>query len=517
MDLRTSYPPLQVIPRLWDYYTQHVDNMLKVVYKPDVARVVANASNGLRINASEETLLFAIWYAVIASSTTEECQSLYGMSRKPLLHTYRASLEQALKQADWLTTQEVTVLQSLAIYLVFAQDNSRSTWTICGISISLAQAIGLHMEDHSSLFTPIETEVRRRVWWSLAQIDVRVSEGCGLEPHVPLIMSAPLPLHANDVDIEPKSPRQRVLPRNERCEMTLTLIKIEMAQTKLRFKRAQYGLCATNKDEGNQIVNHQIQRYKEIYMGYFTDTSDFSRLCALGLRLVMARLWKLMYDASLSDGPEDKDILDESLLRYNANVLEISHQMPDRYRKFGWFFRCKYTQWHALAYLLVQLSKHTQGPAVDRAWEVVNAFFGTWDEHNSLLAQGITSVVSSTRNNSMWQPLLKMLLKAQASRRQALQLSHETAITPSTLESDSNTTPTTPSEPFGNSEQRIWSMGHDRDGILGDAFLGQPPDFGEEMNWEQIDAWVDNFQTGIAQECHWLGGEQTALGALDWS
>ncbi|KAF1967774.1 hypothetical protein BU23DRAFT_284992 [Bimuria novae-zelandiae CBS 107.79] len=515
-DLRTLYPPLQAIPKLWDYYTQHVDNMLKVIYKPDVARIIADASKGLRIGASEETLLFAIWYAAIASSTSETCQALYGIGKKPLVHKYRASFEQALKQANWLSTQEVTVLQSLAIYLVFAQENSRSTWMICGISISLAQAVGLHMEDHSFPFTPVETEVRRRVWWSLAQIDVRVSENCGLEPHIPLVMSAPLPLHVNDIDIEPNIYGQCVLPRDELTEMTLTLIKIEMTQTKLRFKRAHFGPSTTN-EEKDAVINEQIQRYREVYFKYFTDTSEFSRVCALGLRLLMARLWKLMYDGSRSQEPEDKDVLDEPLLRYNADVLEISHQLPNRYRQFGWFFRCKYTQWHALAYLLVQLCKHTSGPAVDRAWEVINAFFGTLEEHNSLIARGFINIVTANKKNSLWQPLLVMLLKAQASRRKALQTPKRTADTPSTLESDSNTTATTPNETLGESEPSSWPISQDQEGILGDAFLGQSLDFGEEMNWEQIDAWVDNFQAGIARESGMLSGEQSALGALDWS
>ena len=373
-DLRSLYPAPSTIPILWDYYIHNVDSLFKLIYKPDVSRMITDVSNGLCVDDSAETLMFAIYYAAIASTPCDTCQSRYGTDKRILVHKFRVALEKSLLKANWMTTQEIAVIQSLVIWLVFASETSRSTWIICGIVMSLAQAQGLHMESSSFSLTLIESEVRRRVWWMLCQIDVRVSDNCGLEPHVPLTTNIQLPLHINDADLEKYRCADDIELRDERTEMTVTLVKLEMVQAKLRFRR--YKILLSSGEDRDSVIHHQLQRYRDIYLKYFDDDSEYSRFCCLGIRFIMARLWKLMYDASREQEPIDLSELDEPLLRYNADILEIAYQLPDRYRQFGWFFRCKYTQWHALAYLLIQLCKHTQGAAVERAWEVVDAVIG---------------------------------------------------------------------------------------------------------------------------------------------
>lgn len=97
--------------------------------------------------------------------------------------------------------------------------NARLTWMISGTSLSLAQAMGLHSDSASFCLGPIETEVRRRVWWSLCQLDNRISDDCGLEIHVPVLsMDTKLPLHVDDADLllQPCNDARSQEPRMER-------------------------------------------------------------------------------------------------------------------------------------------------------------------------------------------------------------------------------------------------------------------------------------------------------------
>ncbi|KAJ4298242.1 hypothetical protein N0V90_006141 [Kalmusia sp. IMI 367209] len=516
-DLRPYYPASDVAPKLWEYYTQHVDIMNKILYKPDVLPLIMHASNGVPVDAANETLLFGIWYSVVASTSGEQCISLHGAEKKSLLRRYRYALEQSLIQAGWMTTQRIVVLQSISLYLVFAAENSRSTWMLCGIAISLAQAMGLHTDSTSFSLTPVETEVRRRVWWRLCQVDVRVSENCGLEPHVPFNMDTKLPLNINDSDLDTGC-KEDVTSRDELTEMTLSLIKIEMAYTNLRFKRAQCGLSPVGKEERDNVIKDQLQRYREVYLKYFDGPSEFLRICSLGTRLVMARLWKHMHDASQPKDVIDTNELNEPLLLYNADVLEIANQLPDKYRQYGWFFRCRYTQWHAITYILIQLCKHTRGTAVDRAWEVINAVFGDLDENSTCPASGLAEILIAARKNHLWEAVLRLLKKVRYERAQALQSKEEAYNTPSTLNSisDINTNSTGLTEQLMDPCPAEYVTVQNLDGMLGDPFLGQSVDFGEEMNWEQIDAWVQDFQASLSQSDAIDCQETDALGALEW-
>ena len=121
------------------------------------------------------------------------------------------------------------------------------------------------------------------------------------------------------------------------------------------------------------------------------------------------------------------------------------------------------------------------------------------------------------RKNSLWQPLLNMLAKARYSRAKALQSPRAMVDTPLTLESDSNTNVTTPNAPSLSSWPDGQSTDQNRQGILGDPFFGQSLDFGEEMNWEQIDAWVNNFQAELTQDEEMIHVEnKDTLNALNW-
>lgn len=104
---------------LWEYYTLNVDILVKILYKPSVDLLVRNASRDAeRIDAPTEALLFAIWLASVKTMSAEECTRLHREDRSVLIPRYRHGLEQALEQANWMTTQEIVVLQALILHLV---------------------------------------------------------------------------------------------------------------------------------------------------------------------------------------------------------------------------------------------------------------------------------------------------------------------------------------------------------------------------------------------------------------
>ena len=67
-----------------------------------------------------------------------------------------------------------------------------------------------------------------------------------------------------------------------------------------------------------------------------------------------------------------------------------------------------WVQWHALAVALAELCSRTEGPDVDRAWEVVDYSFQTYAD-----------IVADTERGMLWQPIEKLMKKAKQNRHLA--------------------------------------------------------------------------------------------------
>ncbi len=120
----------------------------------------------------------------------------------------------------------------------------------------------------------------------------------------------------------------------------------------------------------------------------------------------------MIYDASPQTDGEMHGQVNEPLLLYNADILEIANQLPETFRQFGWFFRCKYTQWHATACILTQLCHYSHGPAVDRAWAVLDEVFNGWEGNRNEMEAGLSGLPKGHKSNALWEPFLNLLRRA---------------------------------------------------------------------------------------------------------
>ena len=358
---------------------------------------------------------------------------------------------------------------------------------LSGMAMNIAQAMGLHRDGTCFSLNSVETEERRRLWWSLCQLDSRVSVDCGLEPHIPLTMDTKLPLHINDSDLE-AGVEQEITFRTEFTEMTVSLIKIELAKTTLKVKRPQCELPPLSKEGAATLLREQIGRYEDTYLQYLNERSQFNRFCYLGTWLIITKLWRMRYEITERNEAAGYDEVKDRLISYNTDILEIAHQLPGKSRQFGWFFGCKYSQWHAMAYILIGLCKYPQGPIVDRAWVVLNAVFSDHDRDDQADTGNSNGARKSDTHNILWRPLLRLFERAQCVRKQASQVCQDmnsSSDAPPTLDSGYVTSDLTPSE---NDFQTY------QDDVSGDPFFGFGPDFGEEMKLDEMESWIQSVQ-----------------------
>ena len=74
-----------------------------------------------------------------------------------------------------------------------------------GVAIRIAQRMGIHSEPALAKCTPLEAEMRRRLWWSLILFDTRIGEISNsktitLDP----TWDCKVPLNVNDFDLRPE-------------------------------------------------------------------------------------------------------------------------------------------------------------------------------------------------------------------------------------------------------------------------------------------------------------------------
>ncbi|ORX98825.1 fungal-specific transcription factor domain-domain-containing protein [Clohesyomyces aquaticus] len=378
-----------------------------------------------------------------------------------------------------MMTRDIVVLQALTIHIACARwQNPRSTWVISGIAIGIAQSMGMHSDSANSDLDIVTAEVRRRIWWTLFHLDRGAADYCGLEPHVVLTMDTRLPLHIDDSDLL-SATTTKITPANRLTEMTASLMKIEFGQFILKFKHSRQGFFTLKDDEIEREARDMVRRYEETYLTYWTGSSNLHSLGRLGVRLFQNKLWKIAHDVSQDSRDPGPETINETLLFYNADILEITYQFPGIEGPYGWPCRCKYSSWHAMAYLLIELCKYTQGPAMARAWSVLDAVMGGLDQDGW-----------KEKNRVLWPPLLRLYRRARNLRQQALRNGQEQNSTRSTVQ----TSHSDKTAPISTEIPLVLPKNAPSD----DEMLEQAIGSVEDVNWEELDKWVEDFKADLS-------------------
>jgi Fungal specific transcription factor domain len=260
--------------KLWVVHVQNVEPVCKVLHIPTTARMVEQVSQQpANASKSHECLLFAIYYFAVFSMTDEDCLREFGQSQATLMSQYQDAVRQALINASWLRTTEMSVMQAFVLFLIAVrtQIDPHTFWILTGVAVRIAQRMGLHRDGESLALPPFEVEIRRRLFWQLLPLDGfagGVSTGISTAPND---WDTKQPLNINDDQIYPgitQQPEGRkgatemmyCLARSELSKLyTRTGVKIKDVGAVLQFKdRAELEKVI---DEVEDIIESKYLRY----------------------------------------------------------------------------------------------------------------------------------------------------------------------------------------------------------------------------------------------------------------
>lgn len=182
VDILSLHPSVVHIFRLWQIFLDNCNPLIKTFHAPSVQQIIIDASGDLTsLTKPNEALLFSVYFLAIVSLSNEECEHHFGQPRQKLLAKYTRGVHQALVNAKFLRSLNLTTLQAFTLYLIGGRRiyDPLTIWTLSGVAVRIAQRLGIHTDMGSSKFTPFEAEMRRRTWWQIVFLDGHASKMAG--------------------------------------------------------------------------------------------------------------------------------------------------------------------------------------------------------------------------------------------------------------------------------------------------------------------------------------------------
>ena len=169
---------------------------------------------------------------------------------------------------------------------------SRAHSALVGTAIRLAECMGLHRDGTAYDLSPVETHVRRILWYELCMLDIRTCEAQGPRPGIREgEFDTRFPLNVNDDDLE-REGAAAAHSSNQWTDMTLTLIRMEcneMMRTiwfdRPRLEKKQMSLTA---------VLGKIENFKRALYERYTPMLDVNipvhRVARLLMNILSSRM-----------------------------------------------------------------------------------------------------------------------------------------------------------------------------------------------------------------------------------
>ncbi|OJZ92940.1 hypothetical protein ASPFODRAFT_56471 [Aspergillus luchuensis CBS 106.47] len=412
--LHPYHPPLTESVTLFGVFQENVSPMVRIFHMPTLVRNYWDAVASLEsLDKDTEALLFAIYYSAVISMEPEQCLRTIGISKAHASETYLFAIEQALARADLLNTQSVMLLQAAVLFL-FAlrnEDDSRTVWSLTALIFHIAQAMGLHRDGIVFGLKPMETELRRRLWWHICLLDARSSEYHGCEPIVRgSAFDTKLPLNVEDADLTADMSELPV----ERAGVTgmyFCLIRCEVMQTMWKLSCVVPGLGGPRNGTGRPslkereaLVQNLHDRLEERYLQHCDTSQPFDLASTFVARLMVARAWLVArYPLGEKEhGDNLSDPVRDQLFLSSIEVLKLSSLVLTNKRIAHWSWHSKtHIQWHAVAFVLSEICTRPPSADCDRAWGYVNTVYNNW------------KMKESGRRGTLWRPIRRLMAKAQ--------------------------------------------------------------------------------------------------------
>ena len=392
-----GHPTPTGIRLFYQTFVRNVDPLVKIIHVPTFQLALEKATTDLdHVPKAFEAFMFSMYSMAVLSMADEECMKSFKESRKALLDFFVGATKAALLQANFMSSTNLVVLQALTLHIFSIRHDHepRAVWSLTGLTIRVAQVMGMSIDGSLLGLSPFETEIRRRIWWQLKLHDSRAAELCGQAKFQSFDVNEKtprMPANINDSDLSPSmthTPAVSIKP----TEMIWNVMLAELANFGTTHKRKIKISKATNDPglsseeysaldniRGKDAMSEEIEELMETkYLRFCDPSKPLQMLTLVGTRCATdfirfvahhPRRWAQQPSVSLAEN--------ELVWNLCLQILDrtVMMQSMSRLQQFAWIVPY-HIQWPVVIHVLDTLRTEPAHPEAEKAWSLIHGLCG---------------------------------------------------------------------------------------------------------------------------------------------
>lgn len=275
LSLLSFHPSHETAKMLWKKHIENVQPLCKILHIPSTAKMVERISQRPETaSTADECLLFSVYLFAVYSVTEEDCLQICGHPRDTMLQRYHFAARQALVNATFLKTTEISILQALVLFLLSCRYlyDPNIYWILTGVALRIGQRMGLHRDGEELGLPPFDVEMRRRLFYQLLPLDIIASQmsGAGFPGfgvREPASWDTKPPLNVDDDRIWPGM-TQKPKEQKGATEMIFCLTRVCLAKFFNRIGTTNRPDAGKNYKQGELVVAEAESELEEKYIRY---------------------------------------------------------------------------------------------------------------------------------------------------------------------------------------------------------------------------------------------------------
>ncbi|KAI9890592.1 MAG: hypothetical protein M1814_003790 [Vezdaea aestivalis] len=376
-------PSKPAADRLLAHYYVACHPIIRIIHRPSFDLTYAlfweNVAQNIEPAGSTQAVVFAILFMAVVSMDDADIVREFGTSKHGLVDNFRLGTETALARANFLRSTKVETLQAFVMYLIpLCRDAiSRAHSALTGTAIRIAECMGLHRDGLTYGLSPVDTHVRRLVWFQLCFLDLRTVEAQGPRPQIRHdSFDTKFPLNVDDEDL--MRPTTSKESRLFWTEMTLPLIRIECTEMKRtiwfdrpRIEKKQISLT-TVLAKIESFHNAMLEKYS------FLDLSiPIQQFCRHFIDMTYSGMHiGVLHRYHNSATTRIPDRLRQIVLTSGLKIMEtfVKLETDPSYHAWAWYTGA-WHQWHVALLLLIEIWMYPRRKEADRIWTCLDYAF----------------------------------------------------------------------------------------------------------------------------------------------
>ena len=349
------------------------------------------------------------------------------------------------------------------------------------VAVRIATAMQLHEDDLVINISPFWREMRRRTWNQLCVMDMQASHDRGSDPAIQLnSFSTPEPMQMNDEDMSYETRDRPIQPREGVTDTSFSInCRISAAKVTLldHYPRGDSGRppleIEQNWEKRKDIALGLGRQLEEKYAHHIDSNNKYHWMISWISKLVTASaLLAAVRPLQRHPRSNPPQVSGEVVLNLTSDIFMIqAHaRINPAMKPYSWY-GVMYNKWHAIAVAAAELCIHTEGPAVERSWGVIEHAFDVASKR-----------VADSTSGMLWRPVSKLMNKARAIRKAKLSQSAAASSPPATVQPQ-NPAATWPADPSDNFQTMSLngSMSTQPSSVNPDVYMSAPADIGNPL------------------------------------